>query len=587
MLGYCCAISPAETITSEAIPGKRMSIDEIAAQSVLAECRVQTKPPKPAPAAMPEQVVFRMSTELPDDPLENYARSRNGEWQIHTHSSLKDPWVRCLMLTPERPVVVELAVLVDSKSFREVRQRWVELLLSQAKGNYSAPGESSEPAAQTEKAESKLSEKKEPPEGTASTAVSSEEQSSNATAIDKPLKSPAGDNVREAIAKASDAIEQVAESAEEMMEAAEAITGVDIQRRTAPSVIKRLKNYVAAMGDDVDAEEIRWLIADWAGGPGLLVLGPGAAWERAEIAPLWSWLDEDYDHRLSPAEIANARQRLAQADINEDDIVDVVEFYRSSSMRSPYVRTHAHPLVVVLDEETDWNVLSDDLEDAYGENPLSTNPDQLSKLLSQAPELRYIVSLEKEGKVGVLSYSSSGNGPAPTFEANNEIVTVNMGGMYFELSAAYEAPNSEEISSPQIAIGAAIDGYPLLRLLDTNGDDRVTLPEARKLDALLERLDINHDGSIGQSELPTAVRLTVSNGPFAHELFEKRAAAAQLPAQEVAEVPDWFKNMDRNRDGELSRREFPGSPQQFAAYDLDGNGIISGTEIQESSAANE
>ena len=570
VVGNCLANLQAAPISDE-----RPGIEEIASQPVLAECRVQTKKTEPKAPEMQQQVVFRMNTDLPDDPLENYARSRNGEWQIHTHPTLDDPWVRLMLLTPERPVLVDVAVLLEGKSFREVRQRWVELLLSQAKGNYS----SSDKNETTKSAEP---EKNEPSQGTNSTIGSSDEQEPAATPEDAPKQGA----VEQAVAKASEAIGQVKESAEDMVEAAEAITGVDVQRRTAPSVIKRLENYVAVMGEDVDVEEIRWLLADWAGGPGLLVLGPATAWERAEVAPLWSWLDENRDHRLSRAEIAEARSRLAQADLNEDDIIELMEFYRSSSMASPYVRNHAHPLVVVLDEETDWNVLSDDLADAYGGTALDNTPEKLREQITEPPELRYVVSLEKEGKVCVLAHTLPGGGSQASSVAE-EVIPVDLGGMYLELSAVYEAPDAETVSSPQIALGAAIDGYPLMRLIDTNGDDCITRPEARELAALLERLDTNSDGTIDQSEIPTAVRLTVGNGPFVHELFEDRAEAALLPKVETVELPDWFKNMDRNRDGELSRQEFPGTPQQFATYDRDGNGIISGSEIQESGAVNE
>lgn len=571
-LTCCCAVVQAAPISSD-----RPSLQEVASQKALAECRVQITKPKPKQTEMRQQVVFRLNTDLPNDPLENYARNRNGEWQIHTHSSLDDPWIRLMLLTPERPVMVDVAVLLEGKSFREVRQRWVELLLSQAKGNYSTSGEGSDAT------EPELSEKKEPSQGTASTTGSSDEQEPTATSTEATEQGP----VEQAVAKASEAIEQVKESAEDMVEAAEAITGVDVQRRTAPSVIKRLKNYVAAMGDDVDLEEIRWLLADWAGGPGLLVLGPATAWERAEAAPLWSWLDEDGDHRLNQAEVAEARNRLSQADINEDEIVELVEFYRSGSLASPYQRIHSHPLIVVLDEETDWNVLSDDLEDAYGESPHATAPEKLQKLIDDPPELRYMVSLDKQGQVRVLAHATPVGGASQPTRTTEEVIPIDLGGMYFELTAVYQAPDAETVSSPQIALGAAIDGYPLVRLLDADGDNRITRPEARNLDALLKRLDTNNDGSIDQSEIPTAVRLSVGNGPFVHEQFKNRAEAAVLPRVEAVELPDWFKNMDRNRDGELSRREFPGSPQQFATYDRDGNGIISGSEIQESDASDE
>ena len=42
----------------------------------------------------------------------------------------------------------------------------------------------------------------------------------------------------------------------------------------------------------------------------------------------------------------------------------------------------------------------------------------------------------------------------------------------------------------------------------------------------------------------------------------------------------WFQKMDRNRDGDVSRKEFLGTDEQFRAIDTDGDGLISVAEAE-------
>ena len=46
--------------------------------------------------------------------------------------------------------------------------------------------------------------------------------------------------------------------------------------------------------------------------------------------------------------------------------------------------------------------------------------------------------------------------------------------------------------------------------------------------------------------------------------------------------PVWFQKMDRNGDGDVSRREFLGTDEDFRKIDTDGDGLI---DMKEATAA--
>lgn len=547
-------------VQAEKMEDLRLSIPQVLAQQPLAECAVQSLGGESPPEAMRANAVM-LSANMTSDPLDNYARTRDGEWQIPAPSTDDDPWVRLLILPPHQPLIVDVAVIEDGRSYRLAREKWVNLLLSQAKGKYS-PNEKSEentdkkPDEKTADAESALAE------GTSADSTASEEES-------------------------AESAEEPSDKKDE--EEAEQSKGVQAQSRKEPTVIQRLKNYVAAVDDQADPLEIRWLLADWTGGPELIVLGPAASWQRAEVAPLWSWLDADGDHGLSSAEIAEAFDRLQQADVDEDDIVDLAELFRNDHPASPYQKQFAHPLVVVIDDDTDWNSLLDDLADVYGEPYSSKSAMDLAALKTQAPDLVCRVSLDaKDAKLAMLSVDPALGDATQSVDATDSVITVDVAGSYIELSAASApAGGNLEVTAPQIALGAVVDGYPLFRLLDADGDQRITRPEQRQLADLLRELDHDGDGQIGPAEIPTAIRLAVTSGPHVHELLRERTRAARLRSRERLPVPGWFTDMDRNRDGELSRREFLGTSTQFDQLDRDGNDLIIDKEVQDSAPAGE
>jgi len=417
-----------------------------------------------------------------EDPLSFYTRTQDGEWLIPARVQRDDPWVRLLVLGPVGLTIVDVAIEINQQPYRAAREGWIDKLLAEAKTTF---------------------------------LVRTGVETAEAAGITEP--EPA----------------ETTEAADEADEAEEEVPTVAAQGRLTRTVFQRLINYLAAdqtIADrEASREELRWLLAEWTGGPALLTLSPAFAWRRADVAPLWRALDRDGDDVLSSDEIQQATTTLKQADINRDDTIDLTELQRLAKDRTSYQRTNSHPLIVVIDEHTDWKALRKDLRLAYKEQGEATTdmPLQdrirygarslgtavLANLLSLPPDLVYRVSFGKEqAKVALLAVTGT-----TTFNSSSEqVITVDFRDTrqqetHLELSAAQGEIDVENASGDmqqtQVAIGAVVDGYPLFRQLDLDNNRQLTLRERRKVVELLTTLDRNADGQVEHRELPTPIRL--------------------------------------------------------------------------------
>jgi Ca2+-binding EF-hand superfamily protein len=123
----------------------------------------------------------------------------------------------------------------------------------------------------------------------------------------------------------------------------------------------------------------------------------------------------------------------------------------------------------------------------------------------------------------------------------------------------------------------------LFDLLDTDRDGRLSVREMRQAPKLLEKFDRSKKGFLTQDDIPQSYRVTVRRGPSSAGGVGKEAAFISIylgnygeaPAERAVAGPAWFRKMDRNGDGDVSRKEFLGSNEQFRKIDSNGDGLIS------------
>ncbi len=130
----------------------------------------------------------------------------------------------------------------------------------------------------------------------------------------------------------------------------------------------------------------------------------------------------------------------------------------------------------------------------------------------------------------------------------------------------------------QLVVSAQVYGRPLFSALDANVDGALSLRELRNGWPRLKSWDVNGDTRLAWNEVPFEYRLAWSPG-------RPITTTSVVPTSTKPQIgPRWFTNMDRNRDGDLSPREFLGRFDDFQRLDRDHDGLISAGEAQETEA---
>jgi len=150
----------------------------------------------------------------------------------------------------------------------------------------------------------------------------------------------------------------------------------------------------------------------------------------------------------------------------------------------------------------------------------------------------------------------------------------------------------------RIEVSINQDGKTLFSIMDVNGDRRLTVRELQDGVEPLSQYDLNGDSEFGESELGTEYVLTIGLGRSDVRRMSSTAMAAMqmqggnrtdaiLPGTEGLKGPEWFRRMDRNQDGDVSRREFLGPFPLFDQLDTDGDNLLDADEADAATPVSE
>lgn len=121
----------------------------------------------------------------------------------------------------------------------------------------------------------------------------------------------------------------------------------------------------------------------------------------------------------------------------------------------------------------------------------------------------------------------------------------------------------ESIARGCVVLTLRDHGSGLFELLDADQDGALSVRELRSAWELVRSAGCIPDGRFDSNLLPHHVAGVIARGT--------PTAAFVRPARRG---PDWHRGMDRNGDGDVSRREFTGPARVFDTIDRDGDGLI-------------
>jgi Ca2+-binding EF-hand superfamily protein len=399
----------------------------------------------------------------------------------------------------------------------------------------------------------------------------------------------------------------------------------DYQPGGQPVSERQLKMWIEQYDENRDGQIQQGEAAGWLGRNTGTSARPFALrssrWYRSNpraSSRVWKLLDSNRDARLSADELANAAERFFLFDANDDRTISTAEL---ASLREQLDAANAD-MTAVSREATrhaaihlDATVAVDQLEyvltDLYSPHQtlaassfrdvpalfgkLDVNSDdwleqqELAGLRKIEPHLHLSIAFNatgnSQGDAAKLTLDAHAPDVAVLAQHSNRVVA-SVGNTRLVISAHDLAPSVAE--SPGQAGGPELQRSQVRGMihdqcdamfeeLDGNSDGRLGEREIATGSQRLLSQDTDGDGQLGADELPHSMIVAFLRGePANQESFYIPASEAAPSADEQS--PPWFVRGDFNGDGDISRREFLGSLEQFRRLDTDQNGYIGRAE---------
>lgn len=516
--------------------------------------------------------------------------ARNPQYQLHRRDNggVQDPQssvVRFFLLTPKRPLLLECSITIDELPFAQKRELQIQKIMQ-----FLADPDTFRKA-EAQAAEDAMSNKDKLNAAAAATSDLLQSFQQLTAEVRNEIQSAISDDSPEE-PKAKDDSPESSDSNPDDDAAPEAqptepVVEAGPKYAQPASIYDRIERQIKSTGKPLTADEVRWILSNWTDGPVLMFLNDNFQRSRANQQPMFQVLDANRDGKIDANEIANSVASLSSCDLNRDEVVEAEEIGKVASdpRNAGNLSGSTRPMIARLDQPTHFNILLSKLAacysgDASAELLKSFDPDsdgvlsdsERQDIFTRRADVILKISFDtKDTASSRLSLVTASPEVMPELakaEQSGNAITVTFPDFQIEFSSV------QATASDQISIGAVNDGYAMLPELDLNGDERFTVRELRTLTDRLKPFDQNSNGSIELQEILPTYRVCIALGPNAHQPLSVLRTRS-TSASETTAAPEWFAEMDKNKDLDLSRKEFPGTDEQFQVLDADQDGLVS------------
>lgn len=308
------------------------------------------------------------------------------------------------------------------------------------------------------------------------------------------------------------------------------------------------------------------------------------------------------DERLDATELRIGEQAFAAADTNADGYLDYDELVEWAADRAPDLELLVRADAPRTDRQTVRIVTRDGNAPPLANQLLPGNDGSIhlrltalrvdiqvrgpagSRFKRESQYRQQFRSLDIDQN-GYLDRNEAGfvfGGGAGADSAFDRI-DVDGDGMIFPKEFYSYMQALAELSIARTDVTVQDLGSRLFDVLDADRDGQLSMRELARLSDLHSSWDRDGDGVLSIDEIPSRMQITIGPGEppamIGGVFLALSGNAYNVGAgRRSDDGPRWFAGMDRNRDGLISPREFPGSRALFDQLDTNGDGAIDPAE---------